>query len=44
MRVGEIVDVVDDPASTKAYYEKVNIGEPEVRSIGTALLIHSHWG
>ena len=34
LRVGKIVDVRDDPESKKAFYEKVDIGEPELRDIG----------
>lgn len=34
LRVGRIVEVEDNPASTSAFYEKVDIGEGDLRSIG----------
>ena len=37
--MGKIIEVEDNPASTTAYYEKVDIGEPEIRSIGKYLVI-----
>ena len=37
IRVGKIVECVPHPESEKLYIEKIDLGEPELRTIGSGL-------